>query len=116
MNLYHCMIEIRRDAHAIAFAAAVEKWMGGLRERDLIADWRLFRRKLGLGSGGHSDFVLLIEVEGLGQLDEAFRSLQHATDIDPRQYELMHEMIATAEVALYRPYPDPEQRERVALI
>lgn len=31
MNLYHCMIELKSDAKALAFSAAVEAWMGLLR-------------------------------------------------------------------------------------
>ncbi len=117
MNLYHCMISLKQDAQALAFAAAATKWFDLLLSRGLIGNWRHYRRKMGLGSASHSDMMLEIEVEGLGQLDAAFRSLSMAAgENDQRLYEQMHNMIASSEVALYRPYPDPEQRETVALI
>lgn len=116
MNLYHCLIELKDDAKALAFAAAAEAWMNHLQSGGHIAGWRLLRRKLGLASGAHTDFILEISVEGMEALDAAFQNLMQADDIAGRRYDQLHQMIAKAEVGLYRPYPDPSQRERVALI
>ncbi len=116
MNLYHCMIELRDDAKALAFAAACEGWMGRLQARGHIRGWRLLRRKMGLASGPHTDFLLEVEVEGLAQLDAAFAALAQGHDEDERRYALFHQMIGRVEIGLYRPYPDPAQRERIALV
>lgn len=116
MNLYHCMIELKSDAKAIAFASACEQWLGELQGRGLIGTWRLMRRKLGLASGPHSDFLLEVEVEDLAGLETAFRAVGRLTDSEHRHYDLAHGMIAHVEMGLYRPYPDPERRERIALI
>jgi hypothetical protein len=116
MNLYHCMIELRGDAKALAFAAACEGWLSRLQSRGQIRGWRLLRRKMGLASGAHTDFLLEIEVDGLTQLEEAFSALAQAGDEDERRYQLLHQMIGRAEIGLYRPYPDRSQRERIALI
>ncbi len=116
MNLYHCMIELKSGAKALVFATGIEKWLSALKEKDLILDWRLYRRKFGLASGRHSDFMLEIEVEDMAQLDQAFRTLSASEEVDDRDYELFHQMIERAEIGLYRPYPDPEQREHIALI
>ncbi len=116
MNLYHCMIELKSDAKALAFAASAEQWMGELQARGLIGTWRLLRRKLGLASGQHSDFLLEIEVEDMAALEAAFRAAGRFSEGDTRHYELMHGMIAHAEVGLYRVFPDPERRERIALV
>ena len=117
MNLYHCMIELKDDAHALAFAAAVDKWLSSLAMAGHIHGWQLFRRKFGLASGDHTDFLVLIEVESLAHLDAAFESLSESVrDDDVRSYELMHAMIRSSNVGLYRPYPDATERESVALI
>lgn len=116
MNVYHCLIELRDDAKALAFAAACEGWLSRLQARGMIRGWRLLRRKFGLASGPHSDFILEIEVQGMAQLEEAFAALGQASDEDERRYALLHQMIGRAEIGLYRPYPDPTQRERIALI
>lgn len=52
----------------------------------------------------------------MAALEQAFRAAGQFHEGDTRHYELMHGMIARAEVGLYRPFPDPERRERIALI
>lgn len=116
MNLYHCLIELRSDARALAFAQACAQWMEHLQAQGLITGWRLLRRKFGLASGPHTDFLLEIEIPGLATLDAAFSALALSDDMATRRYDQMHGMIARVEVGLYRPYPDPTQRERIALI
>jgi hypothetical protein len=116
MNLYHCMIELRPEARALSFSQACAHWMEHLQAQGLITGWRLLRRKFGLASGGHTDFLLEVELPGLAALDAAFSALASADDEATRRYDQLHGMIAHTEVGLYRPYPDPAQRERIALI
>ena len=116
MNLYHCMIELRPEARALSFAQACGNWLDPLQTEGLITGWRLMRRKFGLASGQHTDFLLEIEIPGLATLDMAFSALAMADEDATRRYDQMHGMIAKVEVGLYRPYPDPTQRERIALI
>lgn len=116
MNIYHCLIELKSDAKALAFGAAVGNWMGHLQSLALIDDWRLLRRKFGLASGVHCDFILEITVDGLGQLDTTFAALSQTDEEAARLYDQMHQLIGTVSVGLYRPYPDPAYRERIALI
>ena len=116
MNLYHCMIELRPEARALAFAQACTHWMVHLEAQGLITGWRLLRRKFGLASGHHTDFLLEIEIPGLATLDAAFSALAMSDDDSTRLYDHVHGMIARADVGLYHLYPDPTQRERIALI
>ena len=116
MNLYHCMIELRAGVQALAFAAAAQAWLSHLESLEVIRSWRLLRRKFGLASSSHCDFILEIEVDGLTQLDDAFEALAAREDEAERRYDLLHQMIGRAEIGLYRPYPDPAGRERIALI
>ena len=117
MNLYHVMVELRDGAHALSFAHAAETWFNGLKSRGLIASWTIHRRKLGLASGRHTDFLIQIETDTLTALDGAFAALAAEAGADLETvYSRMHDMIGSAEVGLYRPYPDESQRERVALI
>ena len=117
MNLYHCMITLKNDAKALAFASAADHWLSGLTDRGLIGGWTLYRRKFGLASGHHRDVLLVIQVEDMAQLESTFRTLSaDASDSDQRHFDLVHDMIAEVDIGLYRPYPDPSNRERVALI
>ena len=116
MNLYHCQIDIKQDAKALAFSHALGVWMNHLKSNGSITEWRLMRRKLNLASDGHRDFLLEIEVEDLTQLDSAFR-LSGSQDEDIAQmHRAVHDLIQSADFGLYRSFPDPERSERMALI
>jgi hypothetical protein len=116
MNLYHCMIDLKHDAKALLFSSALDQWLTLLQEQGRIGAWRLFRRKLNLAGPACADFLLEIEVADLAQLDAAFRFLAEADEDAQRRYDQMHQHIAHVEFGLYRPYPDPEGAERLALI
>lgn len=116
MNLYTCQIDLKDDAKALAFAKAVDDWMSFLQTRGTITAWRLLRRKLNLAADCYRDFLLEIEVEDLTQLDQAFRlSGRHDEDI-ATLHRAVHALIAQADFGLYRPFPDPERAERMALL
>ncbi len=115
MNLYVAQIDIRDDAKALAFAHAVDQWMNYLSERGVINEWRMLRRKLNLASDSCHDFLIEIEVEDMTQLDRAFRVIGTHDDEAERLYNAVHQMIGTAIFGLYRPFPDPERAERMAL-
>ncbi|MBS8227406.1 DUF6614 family protein [Vannielia litorea] len=116
MILYHCMIELKQGSRALAFATATEAWMGWLQGRGHIRAHRLMRRKMSLASGRHTDFMLEIEMESLDSLEETFAALSGKDEAAERLYAQMRQMIHEVDVGLYRPYPDPEQRETVALV
>lgn len=116
MNLYHCFIDLKDDAKALAFAQALERWMERLKAENAIRGWRLMRRKLNLASGAHGDFMLEVEVDDLSQLDRAFRFTGRRDDDVERLHGQVHAMVGSTRFALYRPYPDEERAERMALL
>ncbi|WP_424927010.1 DUF6614 family protein [Amaricoccus tamworthensis] len=116
MNLYHCSIDLQNNEKAMAFAVAVEAWMNHLESNGVINSWRLCRRKLGFGAPRARDFLLEIEVEDLTQLDSAFRFTGSGDEQVERLHMTVHKMIGESDIALYRPFPDPERSERMALI
>ncbi len=116
MNLYICQIDLKQEAKALVFANALDVWMTHLKDEGTILGWQLFRRKLNLASDTFRDFELLIEVENLTQLDLAFRLSGQQSDAVQEMYSAVHNLIADTEYGLYRPFPDPERSERMALL
>jgi hypothetical protein len=116
MNLYQCSVDLKDDAKAVAFAVAIEAWMKHLLANKVILSWRLCRRKLGFGAPVARDFQLEIEVEDMTQLDLAFRFTGTHDEDTERLYTTVHQMVGQVDVALYRPFPDVERSERMALI
>lgn len=116
MNTYICMIDLKPNANALAFANAAQAWLDRLVEAGRIDTWQLQRRKLHLAGPGFGDFMLFVQFGDLAQLDLAFGYLGEGHEGADRAYDLMHGMIDRVEVGLYRPYPDPEPAERLALV
>ena len=117
MNLYCCQIDLRHDAKALAFAAALEAWLSHLQTEGVIGPWCLMRRKLNLAADCYRDFFLEIEIADLAQLDAAFAATGHTDDdAEGAMRARVHDMIAEMDFALYRPYPDPHSVERMSLI
>lgn len=81
MDRYHLWFDLRPDARPDQFVAAVEAFLGHLRERDLCAGHLLERRKLGFGPEGLGEWHLAIAVRDLAQLQDAFER------VEPRQGE-----------------------------
>lgn len=116
MNVYTRQIDLKKDAQALPFAAALENWMSHLQAAGVVGNGSLMRRKLNLASDVYRDFLLQIQVSDMAQLDRAFRWVGQQSDEAEALYARMHDMIDSADVALYRPFPDPERAERLAII
>lgn len=116
MNLYTCSIDLKDDAKALAFCNALDQWMTYLQGEGGVRSWRLLRRKLNLASDAHRDFLLEIEVDDLTQLDQAFRISGRQDEQIEALHRAVSTLIAEADFALYRPFPDPERAERMALL
>jgi hypothetical protein len=116
MNLYSCHIDLKQEAKALVFASALEAWMEYLRVNGTISSWRLLRRKLNLASDSQRDFLLEIEVDDLAQLDSAFRLSGSQDETVAELHHAVHVLISNTDFGLYRPFPDPERSERMALL
>ncbi|MGG7564703.1 DUF6614 family protein [Rhodovulum sp. DZ06] len=117
MNIYHCLIDLKEEGKALAFAQAMEAWMTHLHEEGTILSWRLMRRKLNLASDRFTDFLLVVEFQDFAQFDRAFRLVGSTKDEHVgKLHRMVHEMIAHKYCGLYRTFPDPERVERLGLI
>jgi hypothetical protein len=116
MNLYHCTIDLKDDTRALGFSQLVGQWMDLLKAEGRIRNWRLLRRKLNLAADECRDFLLEIEIDDLAQLDAAFRFAKSDNAQAEKLYNQLHGMIEVAKFGLYRPFPDPENAERMGLL
>ncbi|QGX98525.1 hypothetical protein EI983_09640 [Roseovarius faecimaris] len=117
MNLYCVQIDLKQDAKALHFAAALATWLNHLQSEGVIGPWCLMRRKLNLAADCYRDFFLEIEFNDLASLDAAFHATAHTDDHPEGQMRMrVHDMIDRMDFALYRPYPDPAGAERMSFI
>jgi hypothetical protein len=107
MNHYAIWVDLAPGAKDLDFVAAVDAYLGRLRERGEIESWRVMRRKFGFGPDGLGEFFLDLEFRDLAQLDAAFH---HAATRGP-EIEALHgevfSRVSNFRSALYRDFPDP---------
>jgi hypothetical protein len=109
MNVYQAFFSLKDGVKDLDFCAALKDYMSYLQEKGDLAKWRLLRRKLGLGPKEMGDFHLIMEFEGLAQLDNAFGHVATRTGAVEEKHHGVNKMIDKITFALYRDYPDPER-------
>ena len=107
MDIYHTWCDLKPGVSDITFSENVAKYMGYLKEKGLIAGWRLTRRKLGLGPPQLGEFHLMIEVKDLAQLEAAFRQVASRREPVEGVHFGVNALVQNAQFALYRDFPDP---------
>jgi hypothetical protein len=106
VDVYHAWCDLKPGVSDIAFCEGVAKYMGYLKSEGLIENWRLMRRKLGLGLPTLGEFHLMIEVKNLHQLDQAFeRAAARREPIEGIHFGV-NSLVQNAAFALYRDFPD----------
>ncbi|MEP0943536.1 MAG: DUF6614 family protein [Rhizobiaceae bacterium] len=110
MDIYHGFFSLKPGTGDLEFANDLRRFMEHLVAHKKIASWRLMRRKLGLGPKEMGEFHLMIEVEGLAQLDEAFSlAASRSGEVEPLHFGV-NSKIADVKFALYRDFPDPVRK------
>lgn len=94
----------------MAFAEAVHAYLGHLKDDGDLLSYRITRRKLGLGPSHMLEFHLMLEFEGLAQLDQIFG--QVATRSEPLEglHHAVNSKVSDVNFALYRDFPDPQRQ------
>lgn len=110
MDLYHIWCDLKDGVSDRAFAEAVDAYLGDLQARGLIARYRLARRKLGLGLPELGEFHIVVETEGLAQLDEAFQAVSARDEPIEGRHFGVNSLVRNARFALYRDFPDPHRK------
>jgi len=106
MNIYHIFCSLKAGTSDIAFADALDAWLGHLEAKNTITGWRLMRRKLGLGPDDLGEFHIMIETASLGALDKAFTlAASRSGTAETLHYEVTRK-IKSIRFALYRDFPD----------
>ncbi len=109
MDIYHSFCSLKSGSSDTEFADNLGAYLDDLQGNGKITGWRLMRRKLGLGPRELGEFHLMIEIENLAQLDDAFTLVSTRDgDIEMRHHSV-NSMIDKITFALYRDFPDPHR-------
>mmetsp|Transcript_5865 Transcript_5865/g.10259 ORF Transcript_5865/g.10259 Transcript_5865/m.10259 type:complete len:116 (-) Transcript_5865:40-387(-) len=110
MNVYQAFFSLKDGVRDQDFCRELEDYMEYLKGRGDLVSWRLLRKKLGLAPKEYGDFQLIMEFEGLGQLDKAFAFVATREGEVEEKHFGVNRLIQNVTFSLYRDYPDPERK------
>ena len=106
MDIYHIWCNLKPGVKDVDFCAALDRYLGHLRERGLINGHRTTRCKLGFRPDHLAEFHVMIEVVDLAQLESAFQRVATRSG----EVETLHfganSLVSDVTFALYRDFPD----------
>jgi hypothetical protein len=111
VNLYEIWVDLAPGTPDLEFVAAVDAWLGLLKDRGAVESWRVSRRKFGFGPEGLGEWHVSIEFRDLAQMDEAFHHAARRTGDVEEAHARVYRIVTNYKSGLYRDFPDPE-RER----
>ena len=107
MDIYHIWCNLKEGVKDSLFCDRAQAYFDHLKTQGKIAGYRITRRKLGLGPAHLPEFHLMIEVDGLAQLDEAFNHVASRADPVEGFHHGVNSLVSEIFFALYRDFPDP---------
>ena len=110
MNVYQAFFTLKPGIKDMDFVQALHDYMEYLVERGDLQKWRLLRRKLGLGPSNLGEFQLLMEFQGLADLDRAFGHVASRTGEVESKHFCVNHMVEHAQFSLYRDFPDASRQ------
>ena len=106
MDIYHVWVDLAPGVQDVEFADDLGRYLEHLKQRELIAGWRLTRRKLGLGPPGMGEFHIEMEATDLAQLERAFQGVGARSGAIEGFHAAVNQKVAGLTAALYRDFPD----------
>ena len=110
MDIYHIWCDLKPGIRDTMFTEAAEAYLKHLVESGSLQQYRITRRKLGLGIPELGEFHLMLEFEGLAQLDEAFTKVATRSDPVESFHHSVNSLVSSIKFALYRDFPDSARR------
>jgi hypothetical protein len=106
MDLFLNWFDLKPGVRDVEFCRAVDAYLSPLQQRGEIASFRLTRRKLAFGPAELGEWFLVIEVEGLAQLDRAFTTVSTRAGPIEGFHAAVNQKVQNLRAALYRDFPD----------
>lgn len=110
MDIYHIWCDLNPGIKDTMFTEAAHAYLEHLVQSGQLHHYRITRRKLGLGIPELGEFHLMLEFEGLTQLDEAFAAVASRSDPVESFHHSVNSLVNSVKFALYRDFPDSVRR------
>jgi hypothetical protein len=111
MDIYHIWCNLKPGVSDLEFVRNTRAYLDRLQQLGKLARYRITRAKLGLRSLPLAEFHLMLEFEGLAQLDSAFAVAAARTEPVEQVHHAVNSLVTDLSFALYRDFPDPVRVE-----
>lgn len=109
MNYLHIWADLKDSHKDLEFCAAVDAYLGNLKQNGLIEYFTLTRRKFGFGPSELGEFHIVVAARDLAQLDAAFGMVASRSGEIEKLHIPVYAACSRTQAALYRDFPDPER-------
>lgn len=109
MDIYHIWCNLKDGVTDLEFTDAAVGYFDQLKQAGQIANYRITRRKLGLGPAQLPEFHIMLDFVDLAQLDAAFRHVSSRSDPIESFHQAVNSKVKDLIIALYRDFPDVQR-------
>ncbi len=106
MNIYHIWCDLKPGTLDTDFIEAVVTYLDHLKSKGTLEDYRITRRKLGLGTNDLGEFHFMLDFTDLAALDAAFAQVAERADPVESFHFAVNRHATNLKFALYRDFPD----------
>jgi len=106
LDIYHVWCNLKQGVGDTEFSDAATAYFEHLKSEERLSGYRITRRKLGLGPEHLPEFHIMLEFDGLAQLDRAFGSVSARSDPVESLHHSVNSRVQDISFALYRDFPD----------
>ena len=106
MDIYHSWFDLKPGVKDTEFVERARTYFEHLKAEGLLVDYRIMRRKLGLSGPDLPEFHVMLEFEGLAQLDATFARVAARSEPIESLHHGVNSRVTNASFALYRDFPD----------
>lgn len=110
MDIYHIWCNLKEEVHDLDFTNAASAYFDYLKAQGQISNYRITRRKLGLGPAHLPEFHIMLDFADLAQLDQAFNHVSTRNDPVESFHHAVNSKVKDIFFALYRDFPDAERQ------
>jgi hypothetical protein len=110
MDIYHIWCNLADGVSDTGFTDDAAAFFEHLKANGGLANWRITRRKLGLGPQELPEFHIMLEFPGLAELDRAFGDVASRGDPVEGFHQAVNSKVRDVKFALYRDFPDAVRR------
>ena len=106
MNYYNMWFNRAQHVKDHELVERINRYLGHLKDQNLIAGWRLMRRKFGFGPPELGEFHVMVEVSDLVQLEKAFNRVARRDAEIEDYHSPVYSSVTDFRSALFRDFPD----------